>query len=183
LFPSLTVSETLAVARHRHAAARSLAADLTAQPASDESEYVIYQRVHEILEMLGLAEHAHKLTSELSTGMRRIVELGCLIAAEPSVLLLDEPSAGVAQREAEALSPLLKEIRDATGAAMVVIEHDMAFIRDVSDRLAALELGAIIADGPPEETLANPRVVEGYLGGNSTTIERSAPITGAPVGD
>lgn len=173
LFPSLTVAETLAVARHRHSISRSMAADLFAQPASDESEYMIHHRVAEILEMLGLAEHGHKLTSELSTGMRRIVELGCLIAAEPTVLLLDEPSAGVAQREAEALAPLLRAVRDATGAAVVVIEHDMAFIRDVSDRLVAMELGAVIADGPPAETLADPRVVAGYLGGEPVAIERS----------
>lgn len=173
LFPSLTVEETVSVACERLVMSRSMVADALHQPASFESELLTAERTDEILEMLNLAEHRSKLTSELSTGMRRIVELACLIAADPVVLLLDEPSAGVAQKDAEALGPLLKTIRDRTGAALVIIEHDMPLLRSVCDEMVALELGAVIARGTPEQVLTNARVMSGYLGDDSTTIERS----------
>ncbi len=132
--------------------------------------------------MLNLAAHRRKLTSELSTGMRRIVELACLLAADPVVLLLDEPSAGVAQRDAEALAPLLMRVRDETGAALVVIEHDMPLLKSMCDEMVALELGAVIASGTPEDVLNNDRVISGYLGTDSTTVERSGATTAANAG-
>ena len=89
------------------------------------------------------------------------------------MLLLDEPSSGIAQRETEALGPVLLDIRDQTGAALVVIEHDMPLITGISDRLVALELGEVIAIGTPDEVVANDRVIEGYLGSNDATIMRS----------
>ena len=124
-----------------------MVADVPHQPASYESELEIRDRVDEILEMLSLTEHRRKLTSELSTGMRRIVELACLLAADPVLLLLDEPSAGVAQRDAEALAPLLLRIRDETAASLLVIEHDMPLLRTICDEMVALEMGAVIARG------------------------------------
>jgi branched-chain amino acid transport system ATP-binding protein len=151
LFPSLTVAETIAVACERQAASRSLVADAFRQPASYESELLTAARVQELIGLLGLVDHRDKLTSELSTGTRRIVELACLMAEEPVLLLLDEPSAGVAQRETEALGPLLRRIRDVTGVAMIVIEHDMPLLSGLCERLVALELGAVIATGTPDE--------------------------------
>ena len=173
LFPSLTVAETVAVAYERNVISRSMVADVLRQPASFEAELVTAARVEEILELLNLAEHRQKLTAELSTGMRRIVELACLLAADPVVLLLDEPSAGVAQRDAEALAPLLMRIRDETGAALVVIEHDMSLLRSMCDEMVALELGSVIARGTPAEVLADERVISGYLGTDASAIERS----------
>ncbi len=173
LFPSLTVAETVAVAYERNVLNRSMVADVLHQPASFEAELVTAARVDEILDLLNLAEHRRKLTSELSTGMRRIVELACLLAADPVVLLLDEPSAGVAQRDAEALAPLLMRIRDETGAALVVIEHDMPLLRSMCDEMVALELGGVIAQGTPHDVLTNERVISGYLGTDSTVIDRS----------
>ncbi len=177
LFPSLTVAETIAVARERHVESRSLLADALRQPASFESELRTSRRVHELLGVLGLRDHADKLTSELSTGMRRIVELACLLAEDPSVLLLDEPSAGVAQRETEALGPLLVRVRDHTGAALVIIEHDMPLLAGVCDRMVALELGSVIASGTPDEVLADDRVIASYLGTDQTAIARSGALT------
>jgi len=173
LFPSLTVSETVAVAYERNVVSRSMVADVLHQPASFEAELLTSARVAEILELLNLAEHRNKLTAELSTGMRRIVELACLLAADPVVLLLDEPSAGVAQRDAEALAPLLMRIRDETGAALLVIEHDMPLLKSMCDEMVALELGAVIARGTPEHVLTDERVVSGYLGTDSTAVDRS----------
>jgi ABC-type branched-subunit amino acid transport system ATPase component len=110
---------------------------------------------------------------ELSTGSRRIVELACILAQDPSVLLLDEPSGGVAQRETEALGPLLKRVQEFTGCSILVIEHDMPLLRSICDRMYALELGGVIASGTPEEVLEHPRVIESYLGTNDAAINRS----------
>ena len=93
---------------------------------------------------------ASKFVRELSTGTRRVVDLACLLAHRPTVILLDEPSSGIAQRETEALVPLLLRIRDETGASLVVIEHDMPLVRSVADRLVAMDQGAVIADGRPD---------------------------------
>jgi branched-chain amino acid transport system ATP-binding protein len=99
------------------------------------------------------------------------------------VVLLDEPSSGIAQREAEALGPLLTRIRDALDASLVVIEHDMSLISSVSDRLVALDQGRVVTVGPPAEVLAHPEVVESYLGGDRAVIGRSGPAseTNVPV--
>jgi len=87
--------------------------------------------------------------------------------------LLDEPSAGVAQRETEALGPLLANIREVTGVSMLVIEHDMPLLSGLCDRLVALDLGAVLAQGSPAEVLADPLVVASYLGDDAVAINRS----------
>ena len=173
LYPSLSVEETISVACERHVASRSMLADATRQPASFESELTTRRRVAELVDLLGLGDHREKSISELSTGTRRIVELGCLLAEEPHVLLLDEPSAGVAQRETEALGPLLLQIRDHTGAALVVIEHDMPLLSSICDEMVALELGGVIARGTPQEVLADDKVIASYLGTDAAAINRS----------
>jgi ABC-type branched-subunit amino acid transport system ATPase component/ABC-type branched-subunit amino acid transport system permease subunit len=173
LFPSLTVLETLEVAMERTAANRSLIADATRQPASYLAAAETADRADELVAMLGLERYRHTPTSALSTGTRRIVELACLLAEDPVLMLLDEPSAGVAQRETEALGPLLGRIRDHTGAAMLVIEHDMPLLSGLCDRLVAMELGSVIASGTPEDVLADPAVVASYLGTDAAAINRS----------
>jgi ABC-type branched-subunit amino acid transport system ATPase component len=100
------------------------------------------------------------------------------IAHDPSVLILDEPSSGIAQRETEALGPLLVRIQQEVGCALLVIEHDMGLVMGISDRMLALELGRVITEGTPEEVVADPQVVSSYLGGDISTIQRSgdAPV-------
>ena len=106
-------------------------------PTAFDAEQKIDARVDELVELLGLEAYRSKFVHELSTGSRRIVELGCLIAHRPTVILLDEPSSGIAQRETEALGPVLLRLRDQLGASLLVIEHDMPLIATVSDRLVA----------------------------------------------
>jgi ABC-type branched-subunit amino acid transport system ATPase component len=110
---------------------------------------------------------------ELSTGTRRILDLACQIAHRPTVILLDEPSSGIAQREVEALAPVLVRLRDEMGAALVVIEHDIPLVTEISDRLVALDMGRVIASGDPTHVIAHPQVVESYLGTSSAAISRS----------
>src|SRR5205823_14890497 len=108
-----------------------------------------------------------------SPGTRRIVELACAIAHEPAVLLLDEPSSGIAQKETEALGQLLLQLREQTGASLAVIEHDIPLVSSIADELVCLHLGRVIASGPPAVVLEDPEVVSSYLGTSELAIERS----------
>jgi branched-chain amino acid transport system ATP-binding protein len=177
LFPSLTVSETLLVALERWLDVRDPLNAAFRLPPFVESEAAAAHRVDELIDLLGLGAFRNKFIGELSTGSRRVVDLGCVLAHGPSVVLLDEPSSGIAQREAEALVPLLARIRDALDASLVVIEHDMSLISSVSDRLVALDQGRVVTIGTPDEVLAHPEVVESYLGGDRAVISRSGPTT------
>ena len=165
LFPGLTVTETLAVSCERWVTSREPLAAALRLPASVLSEAEVFERVERILALLRLAVFRDRFASELSTGSRRLVEFGCLLAQEPEVLLLDEPSAGLARAEAEALGPVLKGIRDATGAALVVVEHDVPLLRATCDRLVALDTGRIISAGTPADVLDDAAVIRAYLGG------------------
>jgi ABC-type branched-subunit amino acid transport system ATPase component/predicted MFS family arabinose efflux permease len=183
IFGSLTVAENLAVSLERHLEVRSYLASGVFLPDARRGEDDVAYTVEDLVELLGLGALRDKQVRELSTGSRRIVDLGMALAHDPSVLLLDEPSSGIAQRETEALGPLLLKLRDDTGCALLVIEHDMPLLSSICDRLVALELGRVIAEGPPEEVLSDPRVVASYLGGDSTSVQRSgsaAPARKAP---
>ena len=125
---------------------------------------------------MGLGAYENKFISELSTGTRRMVDLACVIAHKPAVVLLDEPSSGIAQKEAEQLSPVLKRIRNEMNAALVVIEHDIALLADLSDKFVALNQGTVIARGEPDKVLANPTVVSSDLGSSKETIQRSGTL-------
>ena len=173
LFPTLTVAETIAVARERHLASRDMVAAAFQLPASYESELAVWNKVDELIDLMGLGAFREKLTGELSTGSRRIVDLACILAQDPKVLMLDEPSGGVAQKETEALGPLLLRVREHTGCSILVIEHDMPLLSSICDTMVALELGAVIAEGAPDEVLSHPRVIESYLGTDESAINRS----------
>jgi branched-chain amino acid transport system ATP-binding protein len=173
LFPSMTVRQTIAVALERHVGVRDPIAAALMSPAVRVAERQVTDEVERLIELMHLQAFADKFVGELSTGTRRIVDLACTVAHDPSVLLLDEPSSGIAQRETEALGEVLLDIREKTGAAMLVIEHDMPLITSISDELLALELGEVVAQGPPDDVVNDPRVVEGYLGGTEAVIQRS----------
>jgi ABC-type branched-subunit amino acid transport system ATPase component/ABC-type branched-subunit amino acid transport system permease subunit len=173
LFPSLTVAETIAVAQERDLASRDMIAAGLRLPASLDSEADVAERAEQLIEMMGLGAFREKLVGELSTGTRRIVELACVLAQEPAVLLLDEPSGGVAQRESEAMGPLLIRVQQHTGCSILVVEHDMPLLTAICDRMIALELGEVIAEGTPAEVLEHPAVIESYLGTDESTINRS----------
>jgi ABC-type branched-subunit amino acid transport system ATPase component len=177
LFPSLTTEETLAIARERHLLSTGLVAAALGQPVSRDSEDDTAEKVAFLIDLMGLGAFREKLTGELSTGSRRIVELAGLLASDPAVIVLDEPSGGVAQKESEALGPLLRRVQEATGTSILVIEHDMPLLSGLCDRMIALELGSVIAEGTPAEVLDHPRVIESYLGTDATAIARSGAVT------
>jgi len=173
IFPSLTVSENIAMGLERHVATRDHLAALLDLPAIRQSERQVATRVVELIELMHLQSYRDKFVSELSTGVRRIVDLTMAIAHNPTVLLLDEPSSGVAQRETEALGPLLKDMQRATQCSIVIIEHDMPLISAVSDEIIALDLGRVVTRGSPSAVLSDARVVASYLGGDIGVIQRS----------
>jgi ABC-type branched-subunit amino acid transport system ATPase component len=173
LFPSLTVAEALAVAFERHIAAQDVVSTGLRLPWVARAERHVRAKVEDLIELMGLGAFRDKFVSELSTGSRRIVDLAVIMAHDPKVLLLDEPSSGIAQRETEALGPLLLRLRDETGASLIVVEHDMPLVRAVSDELLALETGMVLTRGKPEEVLDDPRLIAAYLGTDQAAIARS----------
>lgn len=172
LYPGLTVREALMVALEARQHSR-LVPSMLALPPSGSHERAKRNSADEIIDYLGLGRYADSFIEALSTGTRRIVELGSLLAVDARVLLLDEPTGGVAQREAEAFGPLIKHIQAELNASVVVIEHDMALVMSISDRVYCLESGAVIADGPPDQVRNDPLVIASYLGTNEVAIRRS----------
>jgi len=176
LFPSLTVFETLLVALEFKHEVKSTALAAISAPPSRRAERRLRARAERLIQLLDLDSYRDKFVKELSTGLRRIVDLACVLAAEPRVLLLDEPSSGVAQAEAEGLAPLLRRVRFETGCSILIIEHDMPLISAVSDDLVALEQGRVLLRGTPEEVLNDERVIESYLGTSEAAVKRSGGL-------
>ena len=177
VYPSLTVRESLMVALEARSRSR-LVSSMTALPPSPAQERTKRAEADEIIDFMGLKRYADHFVATLSTGTRRIVELSSLLAVDARVLLLDEPTGGVAQREAEAFGPLIKQIQSELDAAVIVIEHDMPLVMGISDRVYCLEAGAVIAEGPPEQVRSDPLVIASYLGTSEQAIGRSGPAGG-----
>ncbi len=172
LFPELTVTETLLVALEAKYRTGSIVTTIVS-PAAARRERARRSQAAEIIDFLGLGRYADAHISDLSTGTRRIVELAGLLALDARLLCLDEPTAGLAQRETEAFGPLILNIRRELQAAMLVIEHDMPLIMSISDRVYCLESGQVIAEGSPTEVRNNLAVIASYLGTDQRAIERS----------
>ena len=173
LFPDMTVRETLAVSLERWVNSRNALSAALRLPAVYDDEERTALRVAELIELMNLGDYQNSFVRELSTGTRRVVDLACIAAHRPVMVLLDEPSSGIAQREVEALAPVLRRLRDEMGASLLVIEHDIPLISSISDRLVALDQGAVLTEGPPADVLSHPDVIESYLGNNAAARERS----------
>jgi branched-chain amino acid transport system ATP-binding protein len=169
----MTVLDTLRVACELKMRSADVISTLLSLPPSRIAERAALHSALEMVEAMGLSAYRDKLIKELSTGTRRIVDLACILIQRPAVVLLDEPSSGIAQRETEALGPLLLDVRDRLGCAMVLIEHDMPLLLGVAERVYALETGRVIAVGRPDDVVRHPEVVRSYLGDDHLAIKRS----------
>jgi ABC-type branched-subunit amino acid transport system ATPase component/ABC-type branched-subunit amino acid transport system permease subunit len=178
LFPTLTVTETVMLALERVEPTRAASALLGLRGAERRKE----ERARELIDIMGLHRWRHAQTGSLSTGTRRVTELACLVALEPVLLLLDEPTAGIAQRETEALGELLMRLKESLGLTLLVIEHDIPLVMGISNRVLAMESGGLIADGPPDVIRNDPAVVASYLGTDTRAIERSGTSGSALLG-
>jgi ABC-type branched-subunit amino acid transport system ATPase component/ABC-type branched-subunit amino acid transport system permease subunit len=171
LYPELTVRDTVELALEARRRTSFWGALLWLPSIKPEGWK--HREAGELIDFLGLGRYADRYIAELSTGTRRIVELATMLAVAPRVICLDEPTAGVAQREAEAFGPLILRVQRELGATLVVVEHDLPLILSISDRVYCLEAGRVIAHGPPGEIRENPRVVASYLGTDERAIQRS----------
>ena len=179
LYPSLTVYESLLVALDLRLEVRSSVLAAFGAPPAWRAERRARAQADRLLELLSLGPYRDKFVRELSTGLRRILDLAVVLASEPRVLLLDEPSTGIAQAEAEGLAPLIRRVRHETGCAILIIEHDIPLITAVADELVVMDQGRVIARGAAAEVLNDERVVTAYLGGSEAAIQRSGTLVTA----
>jgi len=117
-----------------------------------------------LLDEFGILEHRRVTVANLPTGLRRVLEMTCAFAARPSLVLLDEPTAGLSSVERDDFADSVRTWRDRTGIGIVIIEHDLPVLNRVCDRLVAMNLGRIIASGRPDEVCRHPEVVASYTG-------------------
>ncbi len=178
LFPELTVNETLLVALEAKNRTTMVSTALGLPRARRHSRAALAE-VGELVEFLGLGAYRDHYVSDLSTGTRRVVELAGLVALEAKVLCLDEPTAGLAQRETEAFGPLITTIKRELAASVLVIEHDMPLIMSISERVYCFEAGRVIAEGNPTDIRNDPRVIASYLGTDERAITRSGEARSA----
>jgi ABC-type branched-subunit amino acid transport system ATPase component len=163
LFRELTVLENLMVPVDAQAR-RGLLADALRLPSARFEEHRADERARALLHFLGIADVAGIPGGELPIGIQRRVELGRALALRPTLLLLDEPAAGLDSRETAELAGVLSRIRERFGTTMLLVDHDMSLVMRVCDDIAVLDYGLLIAEGPPERIREDPTVVRAYLG-------------------
>ncbi len=164
LFGAMTAVENVIVGRHSRMRA-GVFGSIFRPPWVRREEQAVRERARELLAYVGLRESAfEQLSAQLPYGDQRRVEIARALASEPTVLLLDEPTAGMNPQESAALTSFMRKMRDELELTILLIEHDMKVVMDVSERVTVLDHGQKIAEGPPEEVRADARVIEAYLG-------------------
>jgi branched-chain amino acid transport system ATP-binding protein len=162
VFPNDTVYDNLLIGLHRQSRTSLLEAIL-GLPRARLIEHNIRERASKLAEWVGLGHRLHDLAGSLSYGEQRLVGVALALAANPSMLLLDEPVSGMNASETHTFIDLIRNIRD-RGVTILLVEHDMPMVMSVSDRIVVLNYGRIIAEGPPERIRNDPAVIEAYLG-------------------
>ncbi|HUF31811.1 MAG TPA: ATP-binding cassette domain-containing protein [Acidimicrobiales bacterium] len=174
LFPYLTVVDNVRVALHRHHRVGTMSQAFRLPSARDE-ERTVLEKAQGIVELVGMQAFAEKFASELSYGTLRLLELACMLALEPTFLLLDEPASGISQKETEALGPLLLDIKRTMGATILMIEHDMPLVMGLADWIYCLDAGQNLSEGRPATVQADSAVLEAYLGTPTEQQRTAAP--------
>jgi len=163
LFKGMTVLDNLMLGRHVHM--RSGVLKCVAYWGLAQKEEVTHRRVVEdIIDFLKIQDLRKRPTGSLAYGLQKRVELGRALALSPKVLLLDEPMGGMNQEEKEDMARFILDVNEERGTTVILIEHDMGVVMDISDRVAVLDMGQKIAEGTPDVVRANPQVIKAYLG-------------------
>ena len=175
LFEHASVLQNLLIGRHVHRGT-ALLDDLFFTPKARRAALAAREKVEQVIDFLNLQRHRDTLIAGLPYGVRKVVELARALCAEPRLLLLDEPSSGLNVEETEDMAWWIADIRRAYGITVLMVEHDMALVSRVSDRVLAMNQGEVLAMGTPAEVQAHPGVVEAYLGssGDLSSLRREA---------
>jgi len=173
LFRGMTVLDNLMLGRHVHMKSGVLASFIYWGLAQKE-EVRHRKRVEDIIDFLKIQDLRRRPTGSLAYGLQKRVELGRALALDPKVLLLDEPMGGMNQEEKEDMARFILDVNEEWGTTIILIEHDMGVVMDISDRVAVLDMGQKIAEGTPDEVRANPAVIKAYLG-DSKGAPKEAP--------
>jgi ABC-type branched-subunit amino acid transport system ATPase component/ABC-type branched-subunit amino acid transport system permease subunit len=178
LFPSLTVHDNIAVALETRMTVKNPLFGALWLPPARKEERKVDERVDMLLELLQLQKLEHTQVASLSMGSRRLVDLACQLAARPKVLLLDEPTSGMAQRDTESIGPLISRISKDLDCAVLIVEHNVQVLASVTDRMVAMNFGAVIAEGEPRAVLDDPSVQDAYFRARAETA--ATPARPAP---
>jgi len=168
LFWGMTVLDNLMLGRHVHMKSGVLSSFVYWGLAQKE-EVVHRRRVEDIIDFLKIQDLRKRPTGSLAYGLQKRVELGRALSLDPKVLLLDEPMGGMNQEEKEDMARFILDVNEEWGTTIILIEHDMGVVMDISDRVAVLDMGQKIAEGSPDEVRANPLVIKAYLGDTKGT--------------
>src|SRR4030095_8540953 len=163
LFRGMTVLDNLMLGRHVHMKTGVLSAFLSWGLAQKE-EVAPRKRVEDIIDFLRIQDLRRRPCGSLAYGLQKRVELVRALALDPKILLLDEPMGGCNHEEKEDMARFVLDVNEEWGVTVILIEHDMGVVMDISDRVAVLDMGQKIAEGTPDEVRANPRVIKAYLG-------------------
>lgn len=173
LFRRMTVLDNLLAGCHVHMKSGLLQSMFYLGAA--QREQIQYRRfVEDIIDLLEIEAHRSQTVGSLSYGLQKRVEMGRALAMRPSILLLDEPMAGMNSEEKEDMARFILDVNEEHGVTTILIEHDMGVVMDVSDRIVVLNFGQKIGEGAPEEVRNNPAVVEAYLGGSHISLPTKA---------
>lgn len=176
LYPQLTVYDVLMLCEDARHEVAVLPTTLYL-PWARRAERAKRAAVDQVIDAFGLGRFRDHRTAELSTGTRRVVDLASIVLADPRLLLLDEPTAGIAQREAEAFIPLLRRIHEVADSTIVIVEHDVPLIFSLCSSVVVMELGRVAVAGSPEEVRADPKALMAYLGASDEALQASGPVT------
>jgi ABC-type branched-subunit amino acid transport system ATPase component len=175
LYPELTVLDVLLLSEDARHEVAVLSTTLRL-PWARRAERRKLEAVDAVIASFGLERFRQHRTAELSTGTRRVVDLASIMLARPRLLLLDEPTAGIAQREAEAFIPLLRRLHEVADTTIVLVEHDVPLVFELCSTVIVMELGKVVASGPPEQVRADPKALAAYLGASDEALLASGPV-------